>query len=137
MVSVDRLWDIKFFSDGTVRFFHTRKGTWIDSEAEVALKTLVNALKTFGARRNCIDAGLTHLKLMDALKKEFKHLRNVWMLLKEQVMSIVDSVVFVLNVFIEMRRCKPWMSSAWRRRGCGCARKEMTQHKQVSSKWEA
>ena len=76
------------FTDGTVRFFHTRKGTWIDSETEVALKTLVSALKTFGARKTCLDAGVTHLKLLDALKKEFKHLRHVWMLLKEQVILI-------------------------------------------------
>ena len=73
---------------GSVKFVTHRKGTWADSETETGLKTLLTFARSHGGagrRRELLDYGQLHVKLFDALKKEFKCLRSVSMLLKDQV----------------------------------------------------
>ncbi|KAI0211430.1 E3 ubiquitin-protein ligase SHPRH [Lamellibrachia satsuma] len=65
-----------------------RQGTWADSETERALKSLNSFCKNFGADRKMTEFGNIHFKLLDALKKEFKCLRTVWKVLREQVSAM-------------------------------------------------
>ena len=82
---------LRLMAGGSVKFVTHRKGTWADSETETCLKTLLTFARSHGVagvgagRRELLDYGQLHVKLFDALKKEFKCLRSVWMLLKEQV----------------------------------------------------
>ena len=53
----------------TIVFF---QGTWADSETEVALKALTSFAKSYGGDRNALENAAVHMKLFEALKKEFK-----------------------------------------------------------------
>ena len=76
-------------------FHTTRKGTWADSDTEKALKALVAFAKSYGGGKELIDYGHAHLKLFDALKKEFRALRSAWMLLKEQVVIAIENCLIM------------------------------------------
>ena len=76
-------------------FRQTRKGTWADSETEKCLKALLSFARTYGIERRLHEAGATHLKLLEALKKEFKALRTLWSLLKEQVGFLCSKILSV------------------------------------------
>ncbi|ELU00238.1 hypothetical protein CAPTEDRAFT_220844 [Capitella teleta] len=72
-----------------------RQGTWADSQVERALKSMIAFARGFnvlhlGARQWC-EPGNQHIKILDALKKEFRALRSLWMSLREQV-SAFDEI---------------------------------------------
>ncbi|XP_045197702.2 E3 ubiquitin-protein ligase SHPRH-like isoform X2 [Mercenaria mercenaria] len=64
-----------------------RQGTWADSEAEKALKSILSFAKHYRVSDELIENGTTHIKLLEALKKEFKKLRAHWAGIKEHVAS--------------------------------------------------
>ncbi|KAL4232699.1 hypothetical protein ACF0H5_007387 [Mactra antiquata] len=64
-----------------------RQGTWADSEVEKALKSILSYAKHNKVTEDLIDQGTIHLKLFDAMKKEFKKLRSHWAGIKEYVAS--------------------------------------------------
>ncbi|XP_076076399.1 E3 ubiquitin-protein ligase SHPRH-like isoform X3 [Mytilus galloprovincialis] len=65
-----------------------RQGTWADSQVEKSLKSLLGFAKHQRFNRDVINSGVTHIKVFDFMKKEFKGLRAVWMSLREQVSSV-------------------------------------------------
>ncbi|XP_052087534.1 E3 ubiquitin-protein ligase SHPRH-like [Mytilus californianus] len=65
-----------------------RQGTWADSQVEKSLKALLSFAKHQRFNRDVISSGVTHIKVFDVMKKEFKGLRAVWMSLREQVSSV-------------------------------------------------
>lgn len=66
----------------------TRRGTWADSEHEHILKIIQSFAKLQSVDRSIIQDGKNHVKLFDALKKEFKGLRGVWMQIRDQVSAL-------------------------------------------------
>ena len=54
------------------------QGTWADSETEKALKSIVSFAKSYGGNREAIEHAAIHLRLFEALKKEFK----VWLIFR-------------------------------------------------------
>ncbi|CAG2112442.1 unnamed protein product, partial [Medioppia subpectinata] len=73
-----------------------RHGTWADSETEQCLKEInkLFRLKTdSGDNRHAVirDDGQNHLKLFDALKKEFRGLRAVWIEIYDYV-ALIDEL---------------------------------------------
>ncbi|XP_054153904.1 E3 ubiquitin-protein ligase SHPRH-like [Oppia nitens] len=61
-----------------------RRGNWGDSELEQSLKVINQLFRqkasasSLPQHRMAVDDGQTHMKLFDALKKEFRGLRAVW-----------------------------------------------------------
>ncbi|XP_046577408.1 E3 ubiquitin-protein ligase SHPRH-like [Haliotis rubra] len=71
-----------------------RQGTWADSDVEKSLKSILNFCRHHGVphrQKNLLEAGAAHMRYLDALKKEFKPLRAVWLAAREQV-SAVDEL---------------------------------------------
>ena len=65
---------------------HTkRQGTWADSETEKSLKAVLSFAKSWNGQRNMIDYGNIHIKMFEALKREFKAMRTVWIETKANV----------------------------------------------------
>jgi E3 ubiquitin-protein ligase SHPRH len=62
--------------------------TWADSETEKAFKAIINFAKNFAGDKEAVEFGILNLKLFEALKKEFRCLRPVWMSLRERVCAI-------------------------------------------------
>ncbi|KAJ9574521.1 hypothetical protein L9F63_008315, partial [Diploptera punctata] len=48
------------------------QGTWKPCEMECVLRVLVAFVRGKRSNRECLDDGNQHLKLLDAIKKEFK-----------------------------------------------------------------
>ncbi|XP_069131636.1 E3 ubiquitin-protein ligase SHPRH-like isoform X2 [Argopecten irradians] len=65
-----------------------RQGTWADSELEKSLKAILSFAKLYKVGHDLVEFGGTHIKLMDALKKEFKNLRSVWISKHEQFQAL-------------------------------------------------
>ncbi|PSN49431.1 hypothetical protein C0J52_06590 [Blattella germanica] len=61
------------------------QGTWKPCEMERVLRVLVAFVRGKRSNRDCLEDGNQHLKLLDAIKKEFRHLRLVWTQLRDQV----------------------------------------------------
>ncbi|XP_071112627.1 E3 ubiquitin-protein ligase SHPRH-like isoform X1 [Haliotis cracherodii] len=71
-----------------------RQGTWADSDVEKTLKSILNFCRHHGVphhQKNLLHAGAAHIRHLEALKKEFKPLRAVWLAAREQV-SAVDEL---------------------------------------------
>ncbi|CAH1800276.1 unnamed protein product [Owenia fusiformis] len=66
----------------------SRRGTWADSEVERVLKSILAYYKLMQKKHQLIESGNLHIKIFESLKKEFRHLRAVWMVLREQVAAI-------------------------------------------------
>ncbi|XP_067124798.1 E3 ubiquitin-protein ligase SHPRH [Centruroides vittatus] len=65
-----------------------RRGTWADSELELMLKLILNFAKSHGVKGVIIQDGNLHIKLFEALKKEFRALRAVWMQIRDHASAI-------------------------------------------------
>lgn len=68
-----------------------RRGTWGDSESEQALKVILNIFKNKHSLPNyteIMNDGNNHIKYYEALKKEFRALRGVWMNFYDFISSI-------------------------------------------------
>lgn len=65
-----------------------RRGTWADSELELILKLILTFAKSHRAWTNIIEDGNLHIKLFEALKKEFRALRSVWMQIRDHASAI-------------------------------------------------
>ncbi|XP_005088907.1 E3 ubiquitin-protein ligase SHPRH [Aplysia californica] len=66
-----------------------RQGTWADSEVEKALKSILSFYKlNFEPDGDITEAASIQIKYLDTLKKEFKHLRAMWLAHREQVSAI-------------------------------------------------
>ncbi|KAL3881583.1 hypothetical protein ACJMK2_028004 [Sinanodonta woodiana] len=74
--------------DVSVQVHSRRQGTWADCELETILKTILAFGKMYKADPDLVEFGNTHVKLFEALKKEFKHLRFMWLALREQISAI-------------------------------------------------
>ncbi|XP_074656200.1 E3 ubiquitin-protein ligase SHPRH-like isoform X2 [Tubulanus polymorphus] len=70
---------------GVVTNESRRQGNWAESELERTLRTILSFIRNRGGDVSLTDAGILHMKIFEALKKEFRCLRSVWMLLKEQI----------------------------------------------------
>lgn len=65
------------------------KGSWRAQKAEKCLRALLNVCKLKGNMEAwCLKDGKTHMQLLEAMKKEFKQLRAVWMSLNHQVQAL-------------------------------------------------
>ncbi|WAR07633.1 SHPRH-like protein, partial [Mya arenaria] len=64
-------------------FKANREGTWADSDAEKALKSILSFAKSYGGE--LVEYGTSHLKYLESLKKEYKKLRANWAGKKEHV----------------------------------------------------
>ncbi|GFS23980.1 E3 ubiquitin-protein ligase SHPRH [Elysia marginata] len=66
-----------------------RQGTWADSEVERTLKSILAFYKqNFETDQDILEAAAAHMKYMDALKKEFKTFRSVWLNHREMISAI-------------------------------------------------
>ncbi|XP_013421638.1 E3 ubiquitin-protein ligase SHPRH [Lingula anatina] len=65
-----------------------RHGTWADSEVEKVLKNILTYARNFGGDSELMEHGRLHFQLLDGMKKEFKHLRSIWLMLREQISAI-------------------------------------------------
>ncbi|CAL8087779.1 unnamed protein product [Orchesella dallaii] len=65
-----------------------RRGTWGDSETEVILKGIHRFARVNKLSGEISENGSVHIKLMEALKKEFKFLRILWRQLFDQVSAL-------------------------------------------------
>lgn len=61
------------------------QGTWKPCEMERVLRVLVAFVRGRRSNRECLEDGSQHLKMLDAIKKEFRQLRLVWTQLRDQV----------------------------------------------------
>ncbi|XP_052811504.1 E3 ubiquitin-protein ligase SHPRH-like isoform X2 [Mya arenaria] len=66
-------------------FKANREGTWADSDAEKALKSILSFAKSYGVSGELVEYGTSHLKYLESLKKEYKKLRANWAGKKEHV----------------------------------------------------
>ncbi|KAK3576517.1 hypothetical protein CHS0354_034193 [Potamilus streckersoni] len=89
--------------DISVQVHSKRQGTWADCELETILKTILAFGKMYKADPDLIEFGNTHIKLFEALKKEFKHLRFIWLALREQI-SAIDEMDMAIT---RLRICLP------------------------------
>ncbi|KAK6631898.1 hypothetical protein RUM44_006928 [Polyplax serrata] len=65
------------------------KGSWRPRKAEKCLRALLSLGKTKSTVEQwCVKDGKTHLLLLEAMKKEFKQLRAVWMSLNHRVQAM-------------------------------------------------
>ena len=72
---------------------HTkRQGTWADSEAEKVLKSILSFAKSWSGDRQMMEYGTLHVKMFEALKKEFKAMRTVWIETKANVGCVFTDV---------------------------------------------
>lgn len=60
-------------------------GTWADSEMEKCLKVLLSCGKQIRAPGVLLQEAKEHIQLFEALKKEFRCLRALWLALSGQV----------------------------------------------------
>ncbi|RUS85954.1 hypothetical protein EGW08_006283, partial [Elysia chlorotica] len=66
-----------------------RQGTWADSEVERTLKSILSFYKqSFETDQDILEAAAVHIRHMEALKKEFKTLRSVWLNHREMISAI-------------------------------------------------
>ncbi|ODN03793.1 E3 ubiquitin-protein ligase SHPRH [Orchesella cincta] len=65
-----------------------RRGTWGDSETEVILKGIHRFARVNKLSKEINENGTVHIKLLDAVKKEFKFLRILWRKLFDQVSAL-------------------------------------------------
>ncbi|XP_069684447.1 E3 ubiquitin-protein ligase SHPRH isoform X2 [Periplaneta americana] len=61
------------------------QGTWKPCEMERVLKVIVAHVRGRRSNRECLEDGNQYLKLLEAIKREFRHLRLVWTQLRDQV----------------------------------------------------
>lgn len=64
-----------------------KEGSWKPSEQETVLKTLLTLGRQKKASKDLLKAGSKFLKLMDALRKEFKPLRLLWSRINEMTQA--------------------------------------------------
>jgi len=66
-----------------------RRGNWSDSELEKTLKILASTLSSYSnIEKKTIDESKKHMAYFDALKKEFRCLRAVWMTIYDFVSQL-------------------------------------------------
>lgn len=65
-----------------------RRGTWGDSETEVLLKGILRFARVNRLSQNISDNGGVHIKLIEAIKKEFRFLRILWRQIYDQVSAL-------------------------------------------------
>ena len=64
------------------------KGSWRAHKAEKCLKALLNVSKSKKNMESwCVNDGKTHVQILEAMKKEFKQIRAVWMSINHQVQA--------------------------------------------------
>ncbi|XP_071455234.1 E3 ubiquitin-protein ligase SHPRH isoform X2 [Hetaerina americana] len=69
-------------------FGQLSRGNWADGEIERMLKVILGFAKSRKLDRELIEHGNNQIKLMEALKKEYKYLRILWRQLNDQVSAI-------------------------------------------------
>lgn len=82
----NRVYILQFFA-GQILTVPTRQGTWADGDLEKAFKAILTYQRQGGGDYSLVQHGNTHIKLFEALKKEFKALRVVWMARREVVIT--------------------------------------------------
>lgn len=81
--------------DKKISFGENVEGTWQPSYQEAILKALFSATKRWQLDEETLEDGKTHLKLLEALRKEFKELSQLWV-----------EVNYAVGVFDEIHMCK-------------------------------
>ncbi len=79
-----------------------RQGTWADSELERTLKILLHSCRAWHADRELLEAGQLHLRVFESLKKEFRCLRQVWLMLRELVSAIDELNMATLRLRLRL-----------------------------------
>ncbi|XP_046392650.1 E3 ubiquitin-protein ligase SHPRH isoform X2 [Ischnura elegans] len=69
-------------------FGQLSRGNWADGEIERILKVILGFAKTKKFNQELIRHGNNQIKLMEAMKKEYKYLRVMWRQLNDQVSAI-------------------------------------------------
>ena len=67
-----------------------RRGTWADSEAERLLRAVLKYAKQQGVNFSkwVLEDGQSHIRLIDAMKKEFRLMRVLWRTIYDQVAAV-------------------------------------------------
>ena len=68
-----------------------RRGTWADSEAERLIRAVLKYTKQQGGTSFppwIVKDGQSHVKLLDAMKKEFRLMRILWRTVYDQVAAV-------------------------------------------------
>lgn len=61
-----------------------KEGSWKPSEQETVLRTILSFGRQKKAENNLVKSGTLFIKIMDALRKEFKPLRLLWSMINER-----------------------------------------------------
>ena len=78
-----------------------RKGTWGDSEAERLMKALLKFARSgrsSGEDDEVVSDGSTHLKMLEAMKKEFRLLRILWRQIFDHVAGVDELNMSVMRL---------------------------------------
>ena len=85
---------------GVVLIDQLRKGTWKDSEGERLLRAILKfskIIKKVGAKE-IIDDGEIHMKLFEAMKKEFRLMRILWRQIYDHVAAVDELNMSVMRL---------------------------------------
>merc|ERR1719273_2223416 len=74
------------------------RGTWSDSEAERLLRAILKYAKQFLFDKDVIEDGNTHMKLLEAMKKEFKLLRILWRQIYDNVAAVDELNMSIMRL---------------------------------------
>ncbi|XP_037084816.1 E3 ubiquitin-protein ligase SHPRH-like [Pollicipes pollicipes] len=75
-----------------------QRGNWGDNETERVLKTLLATARQLGMGQEVLQLGTHHIKMLEAMKKEFKSLRVLWMRLNDRVSASDELEMCVLRL---------------------------------------
>ena len=77
-----------------------RRGTWADSEAERLMRAILKFLRPRAAifGDDVIDDGVTHMKLIETMKKEFKMLRILWRQIFDHVAGVDELNMSIMRL---------------------------------------
>ena len=75
-----------------------RQGTWSDSEAERLLRAILKYAKQALYNKDVNEDGNTHMKLLEAMKKEFKLMRILWRQIYDNVAAVDELNMSIMRL---------------------------------------
>ncbi|KFM77873.1 E3 ubiquitin-protein ligase SHPRH, partial [Stegodyphus mimosarum] len=96
--------------ESKVCFGKLRQGNHSDSEFELILKFLITYCRPFKEASQCIEDGMKELKLLEAMKKEFKVFQTAWIKASEY-MAAVDELEMAKMSMKTLKETEPMAKS--------------------------
>merc|ERR1719461_711021 len=75
-----------------------QRGSWSDSETERLLRAILKYAKSYIYDKDLIDDGNTHMKLLEAMKKEFRLLRILWRQIYDNVAAVDELNMSIMRL---------------------------------------